>query len=218
MRPTAALVALTCGLAACRHAAPAPSDALAAFGAAMEKQDWGAAYGLMSADYRARVPRAEFERRMRAAPGESAAAGGALRGNAEAWGGRVQATLGGEQRVDLVREGGAWRLERPPWAPFAQDTPRAALRAFIRAIEAGRYDVLIELAPARYRAALTPEKLHSYWQAFGPERTAALLSDLRLAADERIVEEGEEAFVVYGQGRQVHLVREDEAWRIESPE
>jgi hypothetical protein len=78
--------------------------------------------------------------------------------------------------------------------------------------------VLIELAPARYRAALTPEKLRSYWQAFGVERTAALLSDLRLAADERIVEEGDEAFVVYGQGRQVHLVREDESWRIESPE
>jgi hypothetical protein len=218
MRAAAALAALFCGLGGCRHPAPAPADALAAFGGAMERQDWGTAYGLMSATYRARVSRAEFERQLRAAPRENSAAGAELLAHAESWGGRVGVTLDGQEQVELVRESGAWRFDRPPWEPFAQDTPRAALRAFIRAVETERYDVLVELAPARYRPALTPEKLRRYWQGLGPERTTALLRDLRLAADERIVEEGAEAFLGYGQGRQVHFVREDDSWRIEAPE
>ena len=216
--PAAALVALACGIGGCRHAAPAPTDALAAFGAAIERQDLAAAYDLMSDAYRARISRAEFERQVRLAPAESSAAGRALRDHADAWGSRVQVTLGGDEQVELVRERGSWRLERPPLSPFVQDSPRAALRTFIHALEAARYDLLVQLAPARYRSAVTPEKLRAYWQALGAERTAALLRDLRLAADERIVEEGDEAFVVYGEGRQVRFVREDELWRIESPE
>jgi hypothetical protein len=211
-------VLATCVLADCRHAAPTPADALAAFGAAMERQDWAAAYGLMSASFRARVSRAELEQQVRRAFGDAGAAGRALREDTKRGGDRVAITLEADRRVKLVRENGAWRLEQLPVDPFAQDTPRAALRAFIAALEAGRYDVLVELAPARYRAQLTPEKLRSFWHDLGAERAAALLRDLRRALDERIVEEGDEAFVVYGRGRQVRFVREEGLWRIESPE
>jgi len=218
MRRARICFALLAMAAACRHAAPAPADTLGAFGAAVEREDWVAAYALMSATYRARVPAAEFERQMRASPADATSAGRTLREGAAVWGDRVEIALGNEERATLVREGAAWHLETPPYAPFAQDTPRAALRAFIRAVEQSRYDVLVALAPARYRAAVTPEKLRSFWQAFGAERTTALLRDLRLAADEHIVEEGDEAFVVYGGGRQVRLVREAGLWRLESPE
>jgi hypothetical protein len=211
-----ALGALLC--VGCGHGTPAPDDALQTFGAALERGDWAAAYGQMSASYRRSVPLAEFRRQMEAAPADARDAGRMLREHAERWGNRVEVRAGGDERIQLVREGSLWRLERPPFEPFGQETPRAALRSFIRAVETARYDVLIQLAPARYRGEITTEKLRRYWEGQGPERTKAMLRDLRVALEGRIVEEGDEAFLVYGTGRQVRFVREEAQWRIESPE
>jgi hypothetical protein len=203
---------------ACAERAASPAGALGQYGSALEHEDWAAAYRLMSAAYRKRVSMAEFRKQMLAAPADTRAAGRALRENAAAWAARAEVLLGDGERVNLTREGGAWRLESPPFEPFGQATPRAALRAFIHGVESGRYDVLVELAPARYRPDITSEKLRAFWQSQGQERKRALLSSLRLALERRIIEEGDEAYLVYDEGRQVRFVREEGLWRIESPE
>jgi hypothetical protein len=203
---------------ACAERAASPAGALGQYGAALERADWTSAYRLMSASYRKRVGPAEFRRQMQAAAADNRVAGRSLRENAAAWAARAEVLLGEGERVSLVREGGAWRLESPPLPPFGQDSPRAALRAFIHAVESARYDMLVELAPARYRADITPDKLKAYWQSQGAEKRRTMLSALRLALERRIIEEGDEAYLVYDGGRQVRFVREEGLWRIESPE
>jgi hypothetical protein len=205
-------------LGSCAERAGSPAGALGQYGAALEREDWAAAYRLMSAAYRKRVSLEAFRKQMAAARGDGKLAGRALRENAAAWAARAEIALGDGERVSLVREAGTWRLENPPFEPFGQDTPRAALRAFIHAVEGSRYDMLLELAPARYRADVTVEKLRTYWQGQGGDRRRALLGALRLALERRIIEEGDEAYLVYDGGRQVRFVREEGLWRIESPE
>jgi hypothetical protein len=202
----------------CAERAASPAGALGQYGSALEREDWAAAYRLMSSAYRKRVPPDAFRKQMQAARADGKLAGRALRENAAAWAARAEIALGDGERVTLVREAGTWRLESPPFEPFGQDTPRAALRAFIHAVESGRYDMLVELAPARYRGDVTAEKLRAFWQTQGADRKRALLGALRLALERRIIEEGDEAYLVYDGGRQVRFVREEGLWRIESPE
>jgi hypothetical protein len=215
IRGTAACLLL---VAACAERAASPAGALGQYGAALERQDWTGAYRLMSASYRRRVSPAEFRKLMQAASADNRSTGRALRENAAAWASRAEVVLGEGERVSLVREGGTWRLESPPFEPFGQETPRAALRAFIHAVEGARYDVLMELAPARYRADITPDKLRAFWESQGQQKKRAMLPALRLALERRIIEEGDEAYLVYDGGRQVRFVREEGLWRIETPE
>jgi hypothetical protein len=126
--------------------------------------------------------------------------------------------LPGDERVSLVRESGGWRMETPPLEPYGQASPRAALRAFVRAVENRRYDVLVRLAPLRFRSSVTVEKLRDFWEGSTAAQNRAMLGELRLNLGGRIAEDGEEAFMMYGSGRQVHFIREDGLWRIESPE
>ena len=60
------------------------------YGAALEREDWTAAYRLMSAGYRKRVSPRPFRKLMQAAPRTTEAAGRALRENAAAWAARAE--------------------------------------------------------------------------------------------------------------------------------
>jgi hypothetical protein len=205
-------------VAACGQRAAAPAGAIEAYAAAVERKDYNAAYGLMSSAYRQQVSLADFRRTMERDASELTADARSLRESADRWGGRVTVALPGDDRVSLSRESGAWRIDAPPLDPYGQSTPRAALRSFVRAVENRRYDVLVRLAPARFRSTITAEKLKAFWEGAqgAPER--AFLRELRLNLYARIAEEGEEAFMTYGTGRQVRFVREEGLWRIESPE
>jgi hypothetical protein len=208
-----AVAALGCG-----HRPPSPGTTLVSYGAALERGDYRAAYAQMSAGYRQRVPFDQFRRQLEAAGADGRWTASALRRNGERWGARLEVPLSADERALLVRESGGWRLDAPPFPPFSQETPRAALRAFIRAVESQRYDLLVDLAPARYRAEVTADKLRRYWMSRGPERTRALLTALLLALDRPVIEEGDEAYIVYQGDRQVRFIREEGLWRVESPE
>jgi hypothetical protein len=203
---------------ACAQRAAAPGGAVEAYAAAIERKDYAAAYGLLSAAYRSRVAFPEFKSQGERDATELAADARSLRDGAERWNNRVVMTLPADERVSLVRESGGWRMEAPPIEPYGQGSPRAALRAFVRAVENRRYDVLVRLAPQRFRSAVTLEKLRAFWEGAASDQSRAMLGELRLNLGGRIAEEGEEAFMTYGSGRQVRFVREDGLWRIESPE
>ncbi len=212
------MMAVVLAMVTCAHQGPLPGDALAGFGAAIERKDHRAAYALMSASYKKRVSFDEFRTEIEDAGPDYLAGAKRLRNDATAVGGHAEIVLGDGDRVPVVREAGAWHLDRQPFELFGQDRPRAALRTFVRAAELGRYDVLLRLVPARYRAAVTVEKLRAYWQ--GPEAATAraLLGELRLHMSARIFDDEDEATMPYGPGRQVRFVREDGVWRIEAPE
>lgn len=216
----AAVVALALTVA-CAAKAPGPSDTLASFGAAVERKDYAAAYALTSSDFRARVPLAAFRAELEAGGADTQAVGRNLREEGARGKLRVELDLEalnlGEPLV-LVQEGGAWRVDRHPLAPWSQATPRAALRSFVRALEQRRYDVVLRLCPTRNRAGLSVETLRAAWEGTEREDNARLLARLRTALRAPIVETGDEARMPYGDRLEVRFVREDGRWKIEDPD
>jgi hypothetical protein len=202
----------------CAQRAAGPASSVEAYAAAVERRDYAGAYALMSSSFRQRVSPVDFQRQLAKDAGELAADAKSVRDSADRWGARVEVTVPGDERVPLVRESGSWRLEAPPFEPYGQSTPRAAVRAFVRAVENRRYDVLLRLAPTRFRSSITIEKLRAYWEGEQAAQNRALLKELRQSLGARIAEEGDEAFMTYGSNRQVRFVREEGLWRIENPE
>jgi len=108
-----------------------------------------------------------------------------------------------------------WRFAEDPTALFAQDTPAHALRALVWASQHARWDVLLRLAPRRYRIGLAESDLRTAWTEGehaaalrrARDRVAAHLGD-PIAADEH------EARLDLGEGHVVRLEREGDAWVI----
>src|SRR5207245_1314506 len=107
------------------------------------------AWQLLSTDARRALPYEDFDRAARAHPDE-------VRGLIDTYS-RVdprapvtaRLDLEGAEPVTLVYEGGAWRLDPSALEFYGQRTPRQCLRAFVRALERQRWDVLVRLAPRR---------------------------------------------------------------------
>lgn len=213
-----ALVVGALGAAACAHQAPGPADTLAAFGAAVERKDYAGAYALTSTEFRARVPLAAFRAELEAGGTETQAVARELRSEATRRKLRVEVELGLGQAIRLVDEGGAWRVDGHPLEAWSQATPRAALRSFVRALEQGRYDVVLRLCPTRLRAGLSVEALRASWEGAEREQNARLLARLRAAIFAPIVESGDEAHMPYGERSEARFVREDGLWKIEDPD
>jgi hypothetical protein len=209
------------GASGCAHGGGAggPEGTLAAFASAVERKDYDAAYALTSVAYRARVTPAVFRATLEAGGADTLAESRALRARVEGPRLRADVALDLGETVPLVREEGGWRLDAQPFEPFGQSTPRAALRAFIHALERRRFDLALRLVPARYRAGLTAETLRGYWEGERRADNAQLLTRLRAAAAQAIiVETGDEAHMPYGDEQEVHFVREGGEWKIEDPD
>jgi hypothetical protein len=211
--PLGALLALSCA-----QGAASPGGAAAAFGAAIARGDAKGAYALTSEGYRKRMPYEAFAAALAAEPAAAKAFGGRLAAEGAGLSARADLTLSTGEPLALVAEGGGWRVDGPAFEPWGQGTPRAALRTFIRALDERRYDVLLRLAPNRYRGDLSVDKLRQYWEEQRKDDHPAVLARLRAAAGAPIVEAGDEARLPYGPEQEVRFVREDGRWKIESPD
>ncbi len=149
---------------------------------------------------------------------EPAALGRRLAAEAPAVAPRVAVMLALGEEVPLVLEGGRWRIDGPVGEAWGQGTPRAAVRTFVRAAEARRYDVLLRLVPDRYRAGLTADGLRAFWEGARKDEHRALLARLRAASGAPIAESGDEARLAVAPDREVLLVREAGRWKILDPD
>ncbi|HZL16948.1 MAG TPA: hypothetical protein VFG23_04285 [Polyangia bacterium] len=205
-------------LGCCAHRAVGPGATVATFGNALARGDLAAAYALTSADFRRRMPFEAFAAEFRAGGREPAALGQRMAAEAPAIAPRVDLELSLGEQVPLVLEGGQWRIDGPVFEAWGQGTARAALRTFVRALEARRYDIVLRLVPSRYRAGLTAERLRVYWEGDDAKDHAAMLAELRAALVAPISETGDEARFSYPPGREARLVREAGQWKIEDPD
>lgn len=210
-----ALVAVLGWGSGCAHRPEAPGAIVASFGAALVRGDLRAAYQLTSEAFQHRVPFEAFAAGLTAAGAEPAALGQRMVAEAPAIAPRVDVTLALGERVPLVLEAGRWRVDGPVYEAWGQGTPRAALRTFVRALDARRYDVVLRLVPDRYRGGLSPERLRSFWEGEHKDEHRALLELIRAAASAPLTETGEEARLSLPADREVTLVREAGQWRIE---
>jgi len=116
----------------------------------------------------------------------------------------------------LIYEQGSWHVDASAIDLYSQRTPEAAVRAFLRAYENRRFDVLLKFVPQDQREDLTAAELKKAWE--GEERadmdrlTGALRASLPTAKIEAF---GDRATLAFGAGGSVELVREGGLWKIE---
>jgi hypothetical protein len=218
------VVALTCVLVvggfgcAARRSAETPEATLAAFAAALERGDVAAAYELLSKPARAQLPREEFARKVRDNPAEIQALAADLRGP-----GRphtlVHVPLRDGREVTLEQSpDGSWRLGTSQLTDFySQQTPRAALASFVRAVENERWDVVLDLMPENDRAGLDAATLAKNLKAQQEELTR-LVALLKSSLDAPIEIVGDRATMPYGESFTARFVREKASWKLEDPE
>jgi hypothetical protein len=206
-------------LAACASRQPAgPEATLEAFRAALLRGDGAGAYALLAPSTRATLSQAQFVAQLRDNPRETAELAQDLAEPAPA---RVSAELDlpdAREPVELERANdGSWRIRSALTAFYPTDTPRAALRSFVRAVERERWDVVFELMPEADRAGLDRETLAKHLAGRREEltRLVALLEGFDGAPIEIV---GERATMPYGESFTVRFVRESDGWKIEDPE
>jgi hypothetical protein len=213
-----AALAVALLVAGCAHGATGPAETAAAFGAALERGDVAAAYALLSADTRARLPLAAFKLQVEEGGASTRQAARALREGKRPAPARAEVGVPEGEPLALVEEDGAWRVDGHSFEPWSQRSPRAALRTFVRAIESRRYDVVLRLVPTRHGATVTVETLRLFWEGAAAAENAQLVARLRAALGAPIVEVGDEAHMPYGERAEARLVREDGLWKIETPD
>ncbi|MGH1341187.1 MAG: hypothetical protein ACRBN8_06525 [Nannocystales bacterium] len=117
--------------------------------------------------------------------------------------------------VDVVQTPQGWRFAEDPTAVYASDTPRHALRALVWATRAQRWDVVLRLAPKRYRMGLSEDDLQIAWSE---GEYADVLKTARDAVAshlaDAIVADTHEATLTVGPTHVVHLEHEGDHWVI----
>jgi hypothetical protein len=206
------------GLSSCAHRPEEPAATMASFGAALARGDLRAAYQLTSVAFQRRMPYESFAAVLTAGGAEPAALGQRLVAEAGTVAPRVEVTLELGEEVPFVLESGRWRIDGPVYEAWGQATPRAAVRTFIRALDAHRYDIVLRLVPNRYRAGLSAERLRTFWEGDQRQEHQVLLERIRAAAQGPLTETGDEARLLVVPDRVVRLVREAGQWKIEDPD
>lgn len=130
---------------------------------------------------------------------------------------RPAATLfiAADQPLAVVWTGQAWVFAEDPTLMYDQSSPRAALRSLVRASTLQRWDVLLALAPERYRLGLAEDDLRRAWTE-GDYASALKVARERLAQHlaEPIVQDAHEAVLDLGDGEAAHLEREGSRWVV----
>ncbi len=210
-----AALLLLAGAPACAHPQRGPADAISDFGAAVGRKDYAGAYAMMTAEYRKRVPFEDFRRDLDGGGADVQGVARRLEDTSARTPLQIDVDVDLGRRLTLVLEGAQWRVAAHPFDLYDQTTPRAALRAFVGAVEMGRYDALLRLTPNRYRVAVTVQKLRDYWEGERKAENRKRIAELRANIGAPIVETGDEARMPYGDNSEARLVREDGLWKID---
>ena len=210
---TLLIAGIVASAAACGGRAAGPNRALNEYSRALERRDYDRAYKLMSEEYRSRHSKEDFIRMLEDNPQEVSETAGRLRsarGNLEV---SAELRYGLGDRLELVFEGGEWRIASNPVDFYGQSTPREALRSFLRAYSLKRWDVLLRFVPDAYRKRMTVEKVKTQFEGEAKEEIARMMAMIAANVDEPIKENGNDARLRYGDS-EVVFIREDRAWKI----
>jgi hypothetical protein len=116
-------------------------------------------------------------------------------------------------RAVLTDDG--WRFAEDPTDIYAQNTPRQALRALVLASRFERWDVLVALAPKRYRMGLSADDLREAWSK-GEHAEVLRATRDRVAEHlaDPIVADAHEAVLEIAPGHVARLEREGDRWVV----
>jgi hypothetical protein len=214
MRVLLVVLALT----ACGPRGSGPEDTLRAFAEALRAGRYEDAHAYLDEGYRRRVSADELARHLRAHPEEVRRLVGLLSNAVETEEITATVPVAGGEALTLQRDDGDWRVEGRAIDFYDQSTPRGAVRAFVRAMERRRYDVVMRLVPEADREGMTEERMREAFEGEGREEVERLVATLRESLEAPIEVVGDRATMAYGEGATLQLVREGELWKIEDPD
>ncbi|MBE7480482.1 MAG: hypothetical protein HS104_10930 [Polyangiaceae bacterium] len=204
--------------AGCATGKPAqgPKETLDAYAQALKAGRTEQAYSLLSDEAKKQLPFEAFARMVKENPEEVRDIATALARPSGPPLVTASVTAPNGESLLLVYEGGQWRVDGSAIDLYSQASPEAAVRAFIRAFENKRWDVLMRFVPDGKKEGLDAGKLKKAWEGEQKDElarlTQALAAALPTAKFERI---GERATMSYGAGGTVELLREGGAWKVE---
>lgn len=128
---------------------------------------------------------------------------------------RAVVFLAADSPIDVRWTPRGWVFDEDPTLVYDQSTPRAALRSLVRASLQRRWDVLLGLAPERYRLGLSEDDLRAAWTE-GEHADALQAARDRLAArlGEPIAADAHEAVLDLGNAEVARLEREGTRWVV----
>jgi hypothetical protein len=191
-----------------------PNQTLDTYGSALKRRDFGAAYDLMSSSYRGKVSRADYVRMMRDNGREVGETADRLRGKKGSMEVSAELEYGLGDTMRLVQEDGRWRIATNPLGFYDQQSPKAALRSFIRAYRLQRWDVMLRFVPNSYREKMDAKKMQAQFTGPSREQMENLINTLEANVDEPIIERGNDARMGYGDRYTVQFLKEDGAWKL----
>ncbi len=208
-------VSITATLAITGCGAPhsGPQRVLTDYSRALERNDFDRAYALMSDDYQAQHSKADFVRMLEENPREVTETASRLRsaqGDLEV---SAELKFGLGDRMQLVREGGRWKIASNPVDFYSQRTPREALRSFLRAYSLKRWDVMLRFVPNNYRERMTAETMRNQFEGEHKDDISRMMAMIAANVDEPISDKGTEAQLRYGDF-EVTFIREEMQWKI----
>lgn len=192
-----------------------PKDAVDAYAQAVREKRYEDAYAMLSREARRELSLAEFEKRLKDSPEETALLLAGLGASSEE--ATVRAVITGKngETLELVYEGDAWRVEERAVDLYGQRTPRDALGSFVRAYDAKRWDVLLRFVPESEAQGMDAKVLETAWEGEQKAEIAAIVEGLRASLSAAPIEElGGRASMTYAGGGTVELVLERGLWKI----
>ncbi len=108
-----------------------------------------------------------------------------------------------------------WRFTQNPAQLFGRDTPRQALRSLLLAVEAKRWDLVLDLAPRDLRIAMTQADIEaSFSEGESAKDLTLRMQEIRDHLRDPIIGDSKQAILPLAPGNAVHFEREREGWVI----
>lgn len=203
-------------LAGCGASARTPKAAVQQYAQALRSGDVDAAYGLMSAEFRARHTRKDFAKMLESNQEETRQTADRLALESARVAITAELDFGLDEHMQLIKEGDDWRIANNPLAFYSQKTPQETVRSFVRAYSLKRWDVMLRFVPKASRERMTVEMVKKQFE--GPRKLAMMemMDQLRVNLNAPIsdMQRGNEARLRYGESNEVELVREQGLWKI----
>ena len=206
-------------LAACPSTSRGPADpevAARTYLRALAKGDYRTAYRLLGPELRKRVSLRRFKANLENLDDRERKAYLAALEKRATVKKRITLRIAPDRTLVFEERKGKWYLVSDPFAFYPQDTPRHALRSFLRAAKRRRYRILMRFVPRKDRRFMSPADIRKMFE--GPQRTRFLriLKRIQAASDGPIEVQGNQAVLYYGDGARLVLVREEGRWVIDT--